>query len=103
MARHDIKLVYEPVGDTLTSISKGEPIRTGDELHFESDMGPVRVLMLPSDKFTVAEFRTGDDPVKVEADGSLSYCCGVSLPGGQVGYPLHRRFGDKFEVPPPPG
>jgi hypothetical protein len=104
MARHDIKLVYDGVSDTLTSISKGDTIRPGDEVHFDSDMGPVRVLMLPSDKFSIPDFRTGDEPIKVEIDGSFAYCCGILLDNLRpVGYPGHRRFGGQFEVPPPPG
>ncbi len=100
MAIHEIELIYNAAEDTVISLDKGLVINKGDGVHFSSAAGPVRVLMIPNEQFSAAEFRTGDNPLVVGTDQGFQYCCGVTVNGKVVGYPEHRRFGSKQ---PPPG
>ena len=102
MTVHKITLTYELDPENLTSHAKAMNIQKGDTLEFVSDAGPVRVLMKPGHKFSVGEFRTGDDPVMVTAAGPFGFCCGVNVGGKVLGYPLHQRFGED-PIPVGPG
>lgn len=108
MARHNITLIYDAAENKLLTKETSFKTQPGDELTFDCAAGPVRILMLPSDKFSVAEFRTGDDPVVVNTDKNFSYCCGIFVDKHVVGYPAHRNFGNNQEGTgggdePPPG
>src|SRR4051812_30402744 len=108
MARHNITLIYNAAENKVESKETGFKTQSGDEIVFDCAAGPVRILMIPNDRFSAAEFRTGDDPVVVNTDNNFSYCCGVVVDGHVVGYPAHRNFGNNQEGTgggdaPPPG
>lgn len=100
MAVHKITLTYNDAEATLVSDVKTKSISRGDALEFVSPAGPVRVLMIPGEKFSSGEFRTGDAPVIVYTADPFRFCCGVNIGGNVSGYPLHRRFGDDVVVIP---
>ena len=102
MTVHKITLIYDVAQQGVTSHAKAMNIKVGDTLEFVSDAGPVRVLMKPGHKFSVGEFRTGDDPVMVTAAAPFGFCCGVNVGGKVLGYPLHQRFGED-PIPVGPG
>ncbi|MEP6535107.1 MAG: hypothetical protein ABJF23_07320 [Bryobacteraceae bacterium] len=101
MAVHTIALTYNLADGKVASDSKGIQIPVGDSLQFVSNAGSVRVLMLPESNFSVAEFRSGDYPLTAHTKGTFRFCCGVTIEGVMIGYPLHRDFGDDGEVVDP--
>ena len=101
MVIHKITLTYNLADGNLTSDVKTKSISRGDALEFASNtLDPVRVLMIPGEKFSGGEFRTGDDPVIVYTADPFRFCCGVTIGGIVFGYPLHRRFGGDGVVIP---
>src|SRR3954453_22066050 len=102
MAIHNIKLTYDPAAENVTAENSADPIRKGDQLNFDCDLGPVHLLMIPGDQFSAAEFKTGDYPLEVRTNSGFRYCCGVTVAGKSIGFPAHQNFGQS-EDPPPDG
>ena len=98
MKTHTITLTYDPNGQTLTTDAKKMTIQKDDSLTFVSAAGPVRVLMIPGERFSAGEFRTGDAPITINVAGKFRFCCGVTIGPEVIGYPLHQRFGDEPTV-----
>jgi hypothetical protein len=95
---HTITLMYDVAQQTVTTDAKSKSIQQGDALEFFCKAGDVRVLMIPPEKFAVAEYRSGDAPIVVGALERFKFCCGVNIDGVVIGYPEHQRFGDDVET-----
>ncbi len=101
MSLNTITLIYDTTQGTVTAEPAAMKMLKGDGLQFVSSSGPVRVLMVPSESFSAAEFRTGDDPLTGITSGRFNYCCGVTIQGKVVGYPLNRDSGNEGEIVEP--
>ena|SRR5436190_1734950 len=103
MSIHNIKLIHEVVNgvDSLTCHAHSWHVKKGDTLAFQSDAGPVHVLMIPGEPFSAAEYRTGDPEIQVNTEQPFRICCGITVDGRVVGFPDHKRFGKEVDEPPP--
>ena len=68
MVVHNIKLIYDEADGTVKANRCSSPVRKGDLLNFECDLGPVRILMIPCEQFSAGEFSSGDSPVVVNTN-----------------------------------
>src|SRR3954468_2936229 len=103
MLIHNIKLFHEVVDgqDSLTCHAHSWHVKKGDHLAFQSDAGPVHVLMEPGGPFSASEYRTGDPAIEVNAEQPFRICAGITVDGRVIGFPEHTRFGKEVDEPPP--
>ena len=90
---HVINLIYDFTNGTVTGQREVRRIQVGDQLIFQSTVGPVHVKLYPADVFGATEYKTNDQPLMVKKRAPFQYWCGVKLDGKTVGYPDNENFG----------
>ena len=100
MESHTINLIYNPVDKSVIGQRDIRPIKIGDQLIFESAVGPVHVKIHPEyeDVFSLSEYQTGEAPLVVKKRAKFEYWCGVKVQGQPVGYPLNKQYGGKDDT-----
>jgi hypothetical protein len=90
---HVINLIYEVAKGTVTGHREKRRINLGDQLIFQSAVGPVHVKLYPADVFAATEYKTGQPPLVVKKRAPFQYWCGVQINGKTVGFPDNELYG----------